>query len=307
MFLDLARAFDVVVDNYRAGVMERLGIGSETLAAANPRLVHTSITGYGSSGPLAALPGFDPIFQARTGLSHAQGGGVEPVLHMIAFNDYSAGALGALVTAAALVARERTGRGQRVELSLFRTGFVDQAGEMILYPGRPAPAGGGRDFAGPAARRRLYACRDGWLCIVANTEAQAGALGRLAGTRVALDDPAAGPAADAIARLLADEPRESALARLADAGVPAAPCSTFAEVFTDPVLRDADRWTEQEHPTLGRVLLSAPFIDFDATPAPLPRHAPILGADGAAVLAEIGYPPDRVAALVVAGVVGAPR
>jgi len=307
VFLDLVRASDAVVDNYRAGVMERLGIGSETLAAANPRLVRTSITGYGSTGPLAALPGFDPIFQARTGLSHAQGGGDEPVLHMIAFNDYSAGALGALVTAAALVARERTGRGQRVELSLFRTGFVAQAGEMILYPDRPAPARGGRDFVGPSACRRLYACRDGWLCIAASTTAQASALGRYAGTSVALDDPAGGPPAAAIARLLADEPRASALGRLAEAGVPAAPCSTFAEVFTDPVLRDAGRWAEQEHPTLGRVLLSAPFIEFDTTPAPLPRHAPLLGADGAAVLAEIGYPPDRVAALVAAGVVGAPR
>jgi crotonobetainyl-CoA:carnitine CoA-transferase CaiB-like acyl-CoA transferase len=305
VFLDLVRASDVVVDNYRAGVMERLGIGSATLAAANPRLVHTSITGYGSSGPLSTLPGFDPVFQARTGLSHAQGSDEEPVLHMIAFNDYSAGALGALMTVAALVARERTGRGQRVELSLFRTGFIDQAGEMITYEGRPASARGGRDFVGPTACRRLYACRDGWLCVTGSTPAHAAGLARLTDTDVALDDPADGAAATAIARVLAGEARDQALERLAAAGVPAAPCLTLAELFADPFLHDAGCWAEQEHPTLGRVLLSAPFIGFERTPAPLPRHAPLLGADGATVLSEIGYAQDRIAALVVSGVVGA--
>ncbi len=87
VFLDLARAADVVVDNFRGGVMERLGIGWDRLSAENPRLVHTSITGYGTTGPLACLPGFDPVFQARSGLMLAQGGD-EPVFHMIAYNDY---------------------------------------------------------------------------------------------------------------------------------------------------------------------------------------------------------------------------
>src|SRR5439155_8468610 len=173
VFLDLARGADAVIDNFRAGVMERLGIGWDRLQAANPRLVHTSITGFGSSGPLAALPGFDPVFQARSGLVAAQGGADEPVLHVIAYNDYCAGALGALATVAALLARERTGRGQRVDVSLFRTAFVAQAAEMIDYRGRPAFPAGGRDYLGPAAARRLYACRDGWLCVAAQDAAQA--------------------------------------------------------------------------------------------------------------------------------------
>ena len=168
-FLDLVRAADVVVDNFRPGVMERLDIGRDRLARLNPRLVHTSITGYGSSGPLAALPGFDPIFQARSGLTVAQGGDDAPVLHMIAYNDYSAGALGALATVAALVARERTGRGQHVDVSLFRTAFAAQAAQMILFPGRPPDTRGGRDYLGPAASHRLYACLDGWLCVAAGS------------------------------------------------------------------------------------------------------------------------------------------
>src|SRR5207249_8534694 len=100
--------------------MERLGLGWETLRGVNPRLVHTSITGWGSSGPLATRPGFDPIFQACSGLMQAQGGADDPVFHLIAYTDYSAGALGALAPVPALGARDRTGRGHRAAGTLSR-------------------------------------------------------------------------------------------------------------------------------------------------------------------------------------------
>ncbi|MBI2962414.1 MAG: CoA transferase [Deltaproteobacteria bacterium] len=305
VFLDLARAADVVVDNFRGGVMERLGIGWDRLSAENPRLVHTSITGYGTTGPLAGLPGFDPVFQARCGLMLAQGGD-EPVFHMIAYNDYMAGALGALATVAALLAREGTGRGQRVDVSLFRTSYVAQAAHMIAYRGRPAITAGGRDYLGPAAARRIYACRDGWLCVAARDAAQAAALGRLAGAGLALDDPPDGAVATAVATWLAPEARADALARLAAVGVPAAPCLDFDEVFVEPYLLAAGAITTQEHPTFGTLELAGPFMRFAATPIAYRRSAPLLGADGPAVLAEVGYPEGRIAELVAAGVVGTP-
>jgi crotonobetainyl-CoA:carnitine CoA-transferase CaiB-like acyl-CoA transferase len=301
VFLDLVRAADVVVDNFRAGVMERLGIGWETLAAANPRLVHTSITGFGSAGPLAALPGFDPVFQARSGLMQAQGGADDPVFHMVAYNDYAAGTLGALATVAALLARERTGRGQRVDVSLFRTSLVAQAAHL-----HPSAETGGCDYRGPSACRRLYACRDGWICIAASAPAQAAALGRSTNTAVTLDDPADGPAAAAIAAVLADESRTAALDRLAAAGVPAAPCVTFDEVFIDPFLAARGCLVEQEHPVLGAVLLGGPLIGFEATPIVYRRSAPVLGADGPAALRELGFSEERIEALLAAGVVGRP-
>jgi len=300
VFLDLARCADVVVDNFRGGVMERLGIGWERLRAVNDRLVHTSITGYGSSGPLATLPGFDPIFQAASGLMAAQGGADDPVFHMIAYTDYSAGTLGALATVAALLARERTGRGQRVDVSLFRTGYVAQAAEAM--DGRT----GGRDYRGPAACRRIYACRDGWLCIAASRPAQAEALGRIADTEVRLVDGPDGRSAAAIGRLLAGLDRADALARLAEAGVPAAPCRGFQELFAEPSFRETGAMVEQTHPVLGPLVMPGPFIRFEATPAVLRRSAPLLGADGADVLSEIGYAPERVAQLVADGIVGRP-
>jgi crotonobetainyl-CoA:carnitine CoA-transferase CaiB-like acyl-CoA transferase len=305
VFFDLARAADVVVDNFRGGVMERLGIGWGRLSAENPRLVHTSITGYGTTGPFAPLPGFDPVFQARSGLMLAQGGD-EPVFHLIAYNDYVAGTLGALATVAALLARERTGRGQRVDVSLFRTSYVAQAAHMIAYPGRPAFPVGGRDYLGPAAARRIYACRDGWLCVAAQDAAQAAALGRVAGTALALDDPPDGAASTAVAALFGSEARAAALASLAAAGVPAAPCLGFDEVFVEPYLLASGAIMEQQHPTFGTLELAGPFMRLASTPIVCRRSAPLLGADGAAVLAEVGYTQGRIAELVAAGVVGAP-
>jgi len=299
VLLDLARGTDAVVDNFRAGVMDRLGIGWEALRARNDRLVHTSITGWGIDGPLATLPGFDPIFQAQSGFMHAQGGADDPVFHMVAYNDYSAGALGALATVAALAARERTGRGQRVDVSLFRTSYVVQAAE--LAPGAPR---GGRDHLGPAACRRVYGCADGWICIASATREHAEALGRLAGTAVGLDDPPDGDSATALARALARRPRAATLAELRAAGVPAVGCLGFEELFTDPVLREAGCVVRDTHPALGELLVPGPFIRFSATPVRFQRSAPLLGADGPAVLAEAGYAPPRIAELLDAGVVG---
>jgi crotonobetainyl-CoA:carnitine CoA-transferase CaiB-like acyl-CoA transferase len=299
VFLDLARRADAVVDNFRAGVMERLGIGWETLRAANARLVHASITGWGTRGPLATLPGFDPIFQAQTGLMRAQGGDDQPVFHMVAYNDYSAGALGALATVAALFVRERSGRGQRVDVSLFRTSYVVQAAEL----GPHAPRGG-RDHLGPSACRRLYGCADGWLCIAATAPAHATALAEIAGTPVALDDRPDGPSAAALARALGGTPRAAALARLRQAGVPATPCLRFEDLFVDPVLRASGCIVPDVHPALGELFVPAPFIRLSVTPVRLPRPAPLLGADAASVLAEVGYAPDRIAALMDTGIVG---
>jgi crotonobetainyl-CoA:carnitine CoA-transferase CaiB-like acyl-CoA transferase len=301
VFLDLARGADVVVDNFRAGVMERLGIGWETLCAANSRLVHTSISGYGSSGPLARLPAFDPVFQARSGLAHVQGGGVEPVMHMIAYNDYCAGALGALATVAALVARERTGRGQRVDVSLFRTSYVAQAAAMILHAGPRPPALGGRDYLGPSAARRLYPCADGWLCVDATTPAARAAFARFADVDLDADD-----AAGTIERRLAASTCEQAAEQLTDAGVPAEPCRGFDEVLADPWLRASGLIGEQEHVALGPLVLTGPFVRSESTPPTLGRSAPLLGAQGVEVLTELGYPAERIDALLAAGVVGRP-
>jgi crotonobetainyl-CoA:carnitine CoA-transferase CaiB-like acyl-CoA transferase len=296
-FLDLVRGADVVVENFRGGVMDRLGLGWDRLRAVNPALVLTSITG--AEGPLATLPGFDPLFQARSGFMVAQGGAGEPVFHMIPYNDYSAGTLGALASVVALVARERTRRGQRVETSLMRTALVDQAAHM------DDPRPGGRDHLGPRAARRLYACADGWLCVAAQDDVHARALGTLAGAALGLDAPADGSEATALAKALAPLARGDALARLAAAGVPAAPCLAFAEMLADEHLRANGMFVTMDDATLGSVTIGGPLVDFGRTPIAYRRLGPAHGAHSREVLAEAGYDDARIARLVAAGIVRA--
>lgn len=306
VFLDLVRTADVVVDNVRVGVMERLGIGWERMRSVNPGLIHTSITGFGIDGPLATLPGFDPVFQARSGFMQAQGGDDEPVFHTIAYNDYSAGTLAALATVAALVARERTGAGCRVDVSLFRTAFIDQAATMVL--GAPvAQASGGRDFLGPSAARRLYRCVDGWVCISAATAPAIEGLGRVVGSVIPPDAVPDGPVAEAVAARLVGLDRATALSLLACEGVPAAACLGIDEVFSDPHLRANDAFSSLDDTALGEVVLGGPLMTFEKTPVVYRSAAPGLGADAAEVLEGIGYPGERIASLMDDGIVGRPR
>jgi len=289
--LDAMRALvatsDALVDNVRAGVMERLGLDDATVFALRPDLVRLSITGYGRTGPDASRPGFDPVFQARCGLMRAQGGTDEPVVHTIAYNDYCAGALGALATVAALYARDAGGRAQRVDVSLFRTGLVDQASAMLLAAGVEPESPGGRDHLGPAASRRLYECADGWICVSASGEAARRALASHAHVDLGDDAPAGGAAA-ALERAFAARPRTDVLGELARAGVPAAPCLRFPELLADPQVAANGCLVEVADEQLGPVVMAGPAIRFERTPMAFEAGAPRLGADTDMVLSALG-------------------
>ena len=134
-FLDMARHADVVIDNYRRGVRERLGIDYEALRAVNPRIISCSINAYGEATGLAHQPGFDPIFQARSGMMSAQGGaGQEPVFHSVAINDVATAGMVAFAVIAALNARERTGLGQNITTSLAAQSALFQSGDLTTWP-----------------------------------------------------------------------------------------------------------------------------------------------------------------------------
>ena len=132
----LARDADVVMENMRPGVAERLGVGDAALRALNPRLVYCSTTAFGSSGPYADRPGFDPLLQGLAGIMALQGFGGPPQYIRIAVVDYYAAALTAQAVLAALFVRERTGVGQKVETSLLHAVTALQAGNFVDYPGK---------------------------------------------------------------------------------------------------------------------------------------------------------------------------
>ncbi|ODT87991.1 CoA transferase [Phenylobacterium sp. SCN 70-31] len=306
LFLDLVRQADVVIDNYRLGVRARLGIDYPALKAANPRIISCSINAYGESGPRAALPGFDPLLQAEGGMMAGQGGAGDPVLYTIAVNDVATAATVAGAVIAALNARERTGEGQEVLTSLMAQSLLFQSGEVTAYDGRPPNVEGDVDCIGVSALHRFYACADGWIGLVAETAAEARALGGVLGLELgasALDEPRDGALADSIAAALAARPRDEALAAVRAAGVAAAPAIRGPEALEDAFLAQngfVEAWT---HPRLGPAISTRALSAFSRTPTGFSRPTPDLGEHSAEILAEYGVPADRIAELMAQGAV----
>ncbi|MEW5687594.1 MAG: CoA transferase [Pseudomonadota bacterium] len=306
LFLELARTADVVIDNYRLGVRERLGIEYAALKAVNPRIISCSITGYGESGPRTAMPGFDPLLQAEGGMMAAQGGDGDPILHTIAVNDVATAATVAGAVVAALHARERTGEGQDVTTSLMAQSLLYQIGELVHYDGRPPNDLGGADCLGVSALHRYYACADGWIGLVACSEDEAARIAATLG--IALGD---GPLAEArdgalagrIEAALAPRHRGEVLAALRGAGVAAAPAITGEEALDDGFLAAngfVERW---RHPRLGGMITARGFADFSRTPGGFARPTPELAEHSAEILAGYGVEPGRIQALMAAGAV----
>jgi crotonobetainyl-CoA:carnitine CoA-transferase CaiB-like acyl-CoA transferase len=317
IFLRMAEQCDVVLDNYRPGIMERLGIGYETLRARNPRIVHCSVTAYGPTGPRAHLPGFDPLMQAQGGVMRAQGErDGEPVYLQIAVCDYATALTAAYGIIAALVARERTGLGDRVETCLANASLSVQAGEFIFYDGSRADAPGGRDLAGRNALYRVYETAYGALMLACTTREHALAVGEVTGVLVRESTPPPGPlpvneegeapfgTRGALARELETAFRSRETRAWVDAlhahGVPVAPCVPVAAMFEDEHLGANELWWDMEDPRWGAVRQTGALIKWGAMSQALLRRAPQLGEHSSEVLREFGVGPD---AAIAAGVV----
>lgn len=302
-FLDMARSADVVMDNWRLGVRDRLGLGYEALKAVNPGIISVSITCYGSKGREAAFPGFDPMLQARSGLQSAQGGGPsqEPVHHAIAINDVATAAMAAFGVIAALNHRARTGEGQALETSLAAQSAMYQAGELVDYAGRPPRPLGGRDCLGLSALDRFYPCADGWLTLACATwtqfEALSRALGRegwIAAYPDALTAARDGDLALAIEQALGQRRRDETAALLRAAGVPAAPVRHGGEAHGDDWLWENGYYELRSHPGWGDLVCSRAFADFSDGGSGFERLHPELGEHSLEVLLDYGIDRERI-------------
>jgi formyl-CoA transferase len=309
-FLALTDRADVLVENMRPSVKHRLGIGPEVCMARNPRLVYASISGFGQDGPYAERGGLDQVAQGMGGLMSVTGPpGTGPWRVGIAISDTASGTFCTQGVLAALLARERTGRGQWVHTSLLESmiNFMDfQACRWLTDGEVPPQQGNDHPTFFPMG---TYRCADGYVNI-AGLKGLDAFLGVL-GLGHLLDDPRFATDADRKANRdafnAACETRLAAM-RVHDVveqcnalDIPAGPVYAVDQVFADPQVRHLDVHERRTDGNGREVALLRYPVTLTDTPASIRSGPPRSGGDTRAVLAELGYGPDAVAALLASG------
>jgi formyl-CoA transferase len=308
VFRRLAREADVVIENYRPGVMARFGLDYSSLAADHAGLIYASISGYGQTGPAATKGGFDLIAQGVSGLMSITGEpGAPPVKVGVPLTDLGAGLFALAGILAALHYRERTGRGQHIDTSLVDAGVALSVWEATEYfrTGRaPAPMGSAHRMSAPY---QAFQCADGYITVGAANDRTFRKLAALLGHAEWADQPAFATDAERVShrRELASliesitiaHPRAYWLERLESAGVPCGPINTYAEVFSDAQVQARELAVRVEHPTLGALQTLGTPLKMSETPLDVRRRAPLLGEHTDEILREIGYSAAEIDAL----------
>ncbi|TDV34323.1 crotonobetainyl-CoA:carnitine CoA-transferase CaiB-like acyl-CoA transferase [Paraburkholderia caballeronis] len=313
---DLAKTSDVVIQNFKAGGAEKLGLGYDALSSDNPRLVYCSISGYDRTGPEAARPGYDLVVQGEAGLMALNGEADQPPLKFgVAAVDLFTGMYAAQAVLAALYERERTGRGRHVEMALFDCGLMITSyyGLEALIAGEDPPRYGN---AHPSiVPYGVFDAQDGPLVITVGNNSQYERFCRDVIDRPDLaDDPRfatnilrsqnRATLLPEIRRELAARPRRALLDRLALAGIPCGEVAGLREALTSKRAVDGGLVTTQPHPHAGTTPVLAPPWRFDGERMPVRRAPPQLGEGTDDVLKSVlGLSDDRLAALRDSGVI----
>ncbi|HST49509.1 CaiB/BaiF CoA transferase family protein [Jatrophihabitans sp.] len=306
--LDLAAETDVLVEGFRPGVAERLGIGPVQALRRNPRLVYGRMTGWGQDGPLASTAGHDITYLALSGLLHGIGPAAGPPVPPANYvGDFGGGAMSLVVgLLAAVLSARSTGTGQVVCASM-----TDGAAYLATMVRTLHGHGQWRDereaniFNGGAPNYRCYACSDGRYVAVGALEPKfwnilLGILGLDPATTPSPMNPdRAGELTALLAGVFAGRPRDEWAELFADTDACVAPVLTLAEAPDHPHNRARQAYAE-----VAGVPVAAPVPRFSATPATVAEEPPAIGADTEKVLGELGYSADRLAELRAAGVVG---
>jgi crotonobetainyl-CoA:carnitine CoA-transferase CaiB-like acyl-CoA transferase len=287
---------DIVVENFRPGTLERLGLGYDTCREGNPRLIWCSITGFGNFGPLADRPGYDTVGQAMGGLLSVCTEMETPMPMGISFSDHLAGMVACNGILAALHARERTGRGQRVDTSLLEAtvSFIGENAARHFENGEVP----GRATRTHTAQVYAFVAGDGkpFVIHLSSPEKFWAGLQRVAGRTEWKDDPRFNPRKarqknyDTLHRELSDifktKDRAHWLERLTEEDVPSGPLYDFGEVFTDPQVETLGMRVKVPHPTRGHVDLVRNGVRLSETPVRIDRPSPELGEHNEEVLGK---------------------
>jgi formyl-CoA transferase len=289
LFLDLVKTADVVVENYRPGTMDKLGLGYETLKAVNPGLVYAAVSGFGDTGPYRLRPGYDIIAQAMGGLMSTTGWpGGEPTRSGTAMADVLAGLSVTIGLLAALRHRDRTGEGQKVDVALVDSvvASLEIITQIYLTGGRvPERIGNRYESCYPYDS---FAARDGSVVIAAANDKLWRLVCRTIGQAELADDGRFDTNAKRVERNAEIKPLIEAWSRERDvdaiveamlaAGVPASPINTIDRLVTDPHIAGArEMFVDVQHPVAGKTTLTGSHIKLSATPPHVRAPAPRLG------------------------------
>lgn len=311
---ELAANADILVENYRPAVKDRLGIGYEPLKRVNPRLIYASISGFGQDGPYRDRPGVDQIAQGMGGLMSITGlPGQGPVRVGIPIADLCAGLLCAQAILVAVLERAKSGQGQWLHTSLLEAQIfmLDfQAARWLIGHEVPGQAGNNHPYGTPTG---VFKTRDGFVNVGAAGQKLWERFCRAIGADSLIDNPDYTTGADRfrnrpalnqeIGRRLEDMDTEGLIERLNEAGVPCGPIYAIDEVFADPQTRHLGMAETVRSPKLGDLDLVRQPVRLSRTPSAIKKPSPERGEHSAEILSEYGYTPGQIEAFRGEGVI----
>lgn len=312
VFTRLARGADILVENYRPGVMARLGLDYATLSVQHPRLIYASISGHGQTGPWAQKGGFDLIAQGLSGIMSVTGTpGGPPVKAGLPLTDLGAGLFATIGVLGALHHRTQSGRGQHVDTSLVDAGLALSVWEVTDYVTTgniPGPIGSAHRLTAPY---QAVQCADGHLTIGAANDRNFAKLTTVLGHPEWAADPRfvtnhlrvqhRTELAALIEEITGTAPVAAWLERLDAAGIPCGPILNYEQALSTPQAIAREMVAEVDHPILGRLKTVGTPIKMSETPLNPGRRAPMLGEHTDEVLANAGYSGDEIEQLRYAG------
>lgn len=306
IFMQLAAASDIIVENNRPGVMDRLGLGYVAVKAVNPQIIYASLSGFGQTGPYRDRGGYDTIAQGMSGIMSATGNeGAPPAKAGVPLVDIGTGLFTAYGILAAYIHRQRTGEGQYLDMALLDCALAFSIWEAAaVFSGGEVP----RPLGSMHRRNQphgAFKTQDGYLCIAADQQHHWKTFCERTGLEPLLHDPRFATNRDRVEnRHALQTEMEAALVHktshewndiLAAAGVPCGPVYRYDQVFTDPQVQHRQMAVDVEHATAGRLTITNTPLKLSATPGRVRLPAPVLGQHTDDILRRLGYDQATIA------------